>query len=130
MPSWIENRSRHGSCVHPASEAGAWLLSCRVVAPRGQSSDPESTSATGEIVRGESRPDQRLSVYGVSKVYDDGDVAVPVIADLTFALAAGEIVSIVGPSGCGKTTLLNVISGLEPPTGGRVEWYGASVSGM
>ena len=71
-----------------------------------------------------------LSVYGVSKVYDDGDVAVPVIADLTFALAAGEIVSIVGPSGCGKTTLLNVISGLVPPTEGRVEWYGASVRGM
>ena len=31
-------------------------------------------------------------------------------------LEAGTIVSIVGPSGCGKTTLLNVLSGLIPPS--------------
>jgi NitT/TauT family transport system ATP-binding protein len=43
----------------------------------------------------------------VSKTYDDGWHEVPVIADLSFTLDAGTIVSIVGPSGCGKTTLLN-----------------------
>ena len=50
------------------------------------------------------------------KVYDDGWHEVPVIADLSFTLEAGTIVSIVGPSGCGKTTLLNVLSGLIPPS--------------
>ena len=54
----------------------------------------------------------------------------PVIADLTFSLGAGEIVSIVGPSGCGKSTLLNILSGLLEPTAGQVLWYGHPVAGM
>src|ERR1043166_8565139 len=32
----------------------------------------------------------------------------------------GEFVSIVGPSGCGKTTMLRVINGLVPPSGGQI----------
>lgn len=71
-----------------------------------------------------------LVAEAVAKVYDDGRQAVPVIADLTFSLGAGEIVSIVGPSGCGKTTLLNILSGLLEPTAGQVRWYGKSVDGM
>ena len=65
-----------------------------------------------------------LVADGVRKVYDDGWHEVPVIADLSFTLEAGTIVSIVGPSGCGKTTLLNVLSGLIPPSGGSISWYG------
>jgi multiple sugar transport system ATP-binding protein len=32
----------------------------------------------------------------------------------------GEFLIMVGPSGCGKTTTLNMISGLEAPTSGRI----------
>jgi NitT/TauT family transport system ATP-binding protein len=71
-----------------------------------------------------------LVADGVAKVYDDGRQAVPVIADLSFSLGAGEIVSIVGPSGCGKSTLLNILSGLLQPTAGHVFWYGKAVEGM
>ena len=35
-------------------------------------------------------------------------------------MAAGEFLCIVGPSGCGKTTLLQLLSGLQPPTAGQV----------
>src|SRR5262245_39389317 len=66
----------------------------------------------------------------VAKTYDDGWDEVPVIAELSFALHAGEIVSIVGPSGCGKTTLLNVVSGLVPPSSGAVRWHGVPLAGM
>ena len=65
----------------------------------------------------------------VSKAYDDGWTSVPVIADLSFTLEAGRIVSIVGPSGCGKTTLLNVLSGLIPASGGSIRWYGEPLRG-
>ena len=71
-----------------------------------------------------------LVAMGVAKTYDDGRRLVPVIAELTFSLNPGEIVSIVGPSGCGKTTLLNVLCGLIPLSAGEVRWYGHRLSGM
>ncbi len=65
----------------------------------------------------------------VAKTFD-GARPVPVIADLSLTLDAGRIVSIVGPSGCGKTTLLNVLCGLIPTSGGSVRWYGQALRGM
>ena len=46
------------------------------------------------------------------KVYDGHGRQVEAIADLTFAVAAGQFVCVVGPSGCGKTTLLRCLAGL------------------
>jgi NitT/TauT family transport system ATP-binding protein len=66
----------------------------------------------------------------VAKTYDDGRHEISVITELSFELSPGEIVSIVGPSGCGKTTLLNVLCGLIPLSGGEVRWYGNRLSGM
>jgi NitT/TauT family transport system ATP-binding protein len=71
-----------------------------------------------------------LSALGVSKAHGEADEAVPIIADLSFTLGHGAIVSIVGPSGCGKTTLLNVLSGLIPLSGGTILWHGQALSGM
>ena len=66
----------------------------------------------------------------MSKAYGEADEAVPIIAELSFTLGQGEIVSVVGPSGCGKTTLLNVLSGLIPPSGGTILWHGRPIDGM
>ena len=45
-------------------------------------------------------------------------------------VAAGTFVSIVGPSGCGKSTLLNIIAGLLPASGGRVDVFGQPLIGI
>ena len=43
-----------------------------------------------------------------------------IVADATFAAAAGEIVALMGASGAGKTTILRAIAGLEPIESGTV----------
>jgi lipopolysaccharide transport system ATP-binding protein len=42
------------------------------------------------------------------------------LREISFDVQRGEIVSIVGPNGCGKSTLLQIVSGILPPTSGRV----------
>ena len=44
----------------------------------------------------------------------------PAVDDVSFRIAAGEIVVLLGPSGCGKTTTLRCIAGLEHPTSGAI----------
>lgn len=53
-----------------------------------------------------------------------------VIANVSFDVTAGEIVSIVGPSGCGKTTLLKILAGLLKPTRGSVRFQSQPVQGV
>ena len=45
-------------------------------------------------------------------------------------IAEGQIVGLVGPNGAGKTTLLNIISGITPPTSGKVAFCGEDITGM
>jgi ATP-binding cassette subfamily C protein CydD len=51
------------------------------------------------------------------------------VSDMSFAVAAGSIVALVGPSGSGKTSLLHLLVGLAPISGGRVCVDGAVWSG-
>ncbi len=56
----------------------------------------------------------------VTKVYQDGKVAVSALRGVDLELQKGEFVAVAGPSGSGKTTLLNIIGGLDKPTTGNV----------
>ena len=40
--------------------------------------------------------------------------------NLNFEIPDGKLIGLLGPSGCGKSTTLNLISGLETPTSGRI----------
>ena len=42
------------------------------------------------------------------------------VSDFDFEIPDGKLVGLLGPSGCGKSTTLNLISGLEAPTEGRI----------
>ncbi len=52
--------------------------------------------------------------------------AVEVLRNVSMTIRDGEFVAVVGPSGCGKTTLLNILSGFDQPTSGRIERSGAA----
>jgi iron(III) transport system ATP-binding protein len=64
-----------------------------------------------------------LRVENLRKVFPPNKgspVAKAAIDDVSFTIAAGEIVVLLGPSGCGKTTTLRCVAGLEHPTSGRI----------
>ena len=61
-----------------------------------------------------------LEVKNLCKVYGEGDTAVHAVDHVSFEVEKGEFVAIVGASGSGKSTLMNLIGGIDRPTGGKV----------
>jgi putative ABC transport system ATP-binding protein/lipoprotein-releasing system ATP-binding protein len=64
--------------------------------------------------------DAILQVSGLRKTYLSGDRRIEVLREVSFAIAAGESVSIRGESGSGKSTLLNLFAGLDAPDAGEI----------
>lgn len=52
------------------------------------------------------------------------------VNDVSFDVAAGEIVGLIGPNGAGKSTMFNLLTGTAPMTSGSVEFLGEDVSGL
>ena len=67
-----------------------------------------------------------LNLSGVTKQI--GGLCAVGGVDLT--VGEGEIVGLVGPNGAGKTTLLNIISGITPPTSGKVTFCGEDITAL
>ena len=79
-------------------------------------------------------PSSAAALLDVSKVCQtfakgSGETGAPVLQDVSLSLRTGEIVGLLGRSGCGKSTLLRIISGLAPPTSGKVTIDGKPVDG-
>jgi NitT/TauT family transport system ATP-binding protein len=67
-----------------------------------------------------------VEVEDVSKVYPGGTEA---LNHVSLDFPEGQLTTLLGPSGCGKTTLLKIIAGLIPATGGEVRVDGKTVTG-
>ncbi len=53
---------------------------------------------------------------------------VPVLCDITFTIAEGEMFGIIGPNGSGKSTLIRALSGLYSPSSGKILLRGKPLS--
>ncbi|MFP4228645.1 MAG: ABC transporter ATP-binding protein [Salinivenus sp.] len=71
--------------------------------------------------------DSLLSVHHLTKRF--GPTAPPVVHDVSFDVADGEIFAILGPSGCGKTTTLRCVAGFERASEGTIALQGRTVEG-
>jgi putative ABC transport system ATP-binding protein len=68
-----------------------------------------------------------LELRHVSKTYGHGRTQQEVTHDMNLTVREGEFLIIMGPSGSGKTTALNLLSGLETPTEGKVVSNGSDL---
>jgi ABC-type Fe3+/spermidine/putrescine transport system ATPase subunit len=67
-----------------------------------------------------------LEVSHLSAAWD----GTPVLEEVTFDIAEGELFVLLGPNGSGKTTLLRCLAGLERPTVGTVRLGGADITDL
>ena len=67
-----------------------------------------------------------LRVKGLSVGYGDAHV----LENISFQVREGEMTCILGPNGAGKTTLLRSITGLIPPTSGKIWFLNEEIQGM
>jgi spermidine/putrescine transport system ATP-binding protein len=69
-----------------------------------------------------------LEIRNLTKSFGSGGTAVTALHEVAFSIAEGEFFTLLGPSGCGKTTLLRLIAGFEPPSGGALVLDGRDVA--
>ncbi|MER1998120.1 MAG: ABC transporter ATP-binding protein, partial [Arthrobacter sp.] len=55
---------------------------------------------------------------------------VTAVDNFNFEIPDGQLIGLLGPSGCGKSTTLNLISGLETPTEGKIYFGDEDVTNL
>ena len=61
-----------------------------------------------------------VKVSGLTKLYKTSAEEVRALKGIQWEVGPGEAVALMGPSGCGKTTLLNILGGVDHPSGGQL----------
>ncbi|MDQ6691995.1 MAG: ABC transporter ATP-binding protein [Candidatus Dormibacteraeota bacterium] len=67
-----------------------------------------------------------LQLDGVTKRF----LGLVAVDNVSFDVRAGEVFALIGPNGAGKTTLFNTITGMFPPSEGRVTFNGGEITGL
>jgi branched-chain amino acid transport system ATP-binding protein len=67
-----------------------------------------------------------LDVDAISKSFG----GVRAVAEVSFRVAAGEMLALIGPNGAGKSTCFNMLNGQTPPDGGRITLQGRDITGL
>jgi len=71
-----------------------------------------------------------IRTTGITKVYQMGKTLVHALRGVDIEICKGEMVAIMGASGSGKSTLMNILGGLDYPSGGVYELDGIKASSL
>ena len=66
-----------------------------------------------------------VNIISLNKTYPNQSA--PVLKDFSLSVHDGEMVALLGPSGMGKSTLLKLITGIERPDNGDIQFDGSSI---
>jgi putative ABC transport system ATP-binding protein len=69
-----------------------------------------------------------VTIRNLSKIYQQGEINVVALNNISLDIAAGEFLTLMGPSGSGKSTLLHIIAGIDRPTRGECHVQGIDVA--
>jgi putative ABC transport system ATP-binding protein len=90
-----------------------------------KSVSPEPAGVMADL---RAQPQDVISLRGVHKIYDLGEVRVEALKSVSLEITRGEFVAIMGASGSGKSTMLNILGCLDRPTEGVYLLDGIDVS--
>jgi len=71
---------------------------------------------------------QIVHASDLTKTYTVGAREIAALRGVSFTVSPGEFVVLLGPSGAGKTTTLNLVGGLDRPTGGSLHVAGETIA--
>ena len=71
-----------------------------------------------------------VELRGLDKHYQQGELKVKAIDNVSLTIEKGDFVALCGPSGSGKTSILNLIGGLDSATSGKVLLEGVDLSAL
>ena len=126
LPEWFRGLERSYLIVY-----GLALLAAIVVAPHGITGvlDRLLPPRVRPLPKAAALPERAaggaLRVEGLRKAFG----GVRAVDGVSFTLEPGRVTGLIGPNGSGKTTVINLISGLERPDGGRVMLGGRNLAG-
>ncbi|MGC2857467.1 ABC transporter permease subunit [Novispirillum sp. DQ9] len=114
------------------ARGGLWGLALRTMPwlePPAQASARPATETEAPPLPRRTAPQRGtplLDVQGLQKTFG----GLTAVKDVSFEVAAGEIVGLIGPNGAGKSTTFNLISGILPPSAGSIHFNGRDISGL
>jgi putative ABC transport system ATP-binding protein len=71
-----------------------------------------------------------VRIRGLSKAYQQGEIEVLALNNISLEIQAGEFPVLMGPSGSGKSTLLHILAGIDRPSAGSCHVQGIDLAGL
>lgn len=72
--------------------------------------------------------DTIVTIRNLTKIYQQGEINVTALDNISLDIATCEFLTLMGPSGSGKSTLLHIIAGIDRPTSGECHVQGIDVA--